>query len=41
MTQKAVFALAAQKWAKLVESCCPGVTRAEWHVLPDEIAITA
>jgi hypothetical protein len=41
MTQSAVFALAAQKWAKLVASCCPGVTRAEWHVLPDEIAITA
>ena len=41
MTQNAVFALAAQKWAKLVESCCPGVTRAEWHVLPGEIAITA
>jgi len=41
MTQKAVLALAAQKWANLVESCCPGVTRAEWHVSPDEVAITA
>src|SRR5262245_44237117 len=41
MTQKVILALAAQKWANLVESCCPGVTRAEWHVSPAEIAITA
>ena len=41
MTEKAVSALAAQKWANLVESCCPAVARTEWHVGPGEIAITA
>ena len=41
MTQGTVFALAAQKWANLVESCCPAVTRTEWHASPAEIAITA
>ena len=41
MTQGTVFALAAQKWANLVESCCPGVTRTQWHASPAEIAITA
>lgn len=41
MTPEEVFALAAQKWANPVESCCPGVTRTEWHVSPAEIAITA
>ena len=44
MSQGTVFALAAQsaqRWANLVESCCPGVTRTEWHTSPAEIAITA
>src|SRR5262245_23218019 len=41
MTQRMVSATVAQKWANLVASCCPGVKRANWHVAPDEIAITA
>ena len=41
MTEIAVFAFAAQKWANLLESCCPAVARAEWHVGPAEIAIAA
>jgi hypothetical protein len=41
MTEKVVLALAAQKWANLVECCCPEVTRTEWYVSPAEIAITA
>jgi len=41
MTERAVSALTARKWANLVESCCPAVARTEWHVGPTEIAITA
>src|SRR5215470_1235696 len=40
MTNRMVSATIAQKWANLVASCCPEVTRANWHVAPDEIAIT-
>lgn len=39
MLQTTVFALIAQRWANLVESCCPEVACAEWHVGLDEIAI--
>jgi hypothetical protein len=38
---EAVSALAAQKWASLVQSCCPGVMRTEWHVGSTAVAITA
>jgi hypothetical protein len=37
---EAVSALTAQKWASLVQSCCPGIMRTEWHVGSAEIAIT-
>ena len=36
-----VSAVVAQKWANLLASCCPEVTRTQWHVASDEIAITA
>jgi hypothetical protein len=41
MIQENVFARVAQKWANLVEACCPGVTRADWCVGPDEIVTKA
>jgi hypothetical protein len=41
MTHEAVFTRVAQKWANLVEACCPGVTRADWCVGPDEIVTKA
>ena len=41
MTERVVSALAAQKWANQLESCCPAVARTEWHVGPAEIAVTA
>ena len=41
MTGNMVSAVVAQKWANLLAACCPEVTRTQWHVAPDEIAITA
>ena len=41
MIRETVFARVAQKWANLVEACCPGVTRADWCVGPDEIVTRA
>jgi hypothetical protein len=41
MTQTAEVALVAQKWTNIVQSCCPGLARAEWHVnRGDDIVIT-
>jgi hypothetical protein len=41
MVHEVVSALAAQKWAGLVQSCCPGVMRTEWHVESAQVSITA
>ena len=41
MTGNMVSAVVAQKWANLLASCCPEVTRTQWHVARDEVAITA
>jgi hypothetical protein len=41
MTQTAEVALVAQKWTNIVQSCCPGLARAEWHVnRGDDVVIT-
>ena len=41
MHEAATVALIAKKWSELVESCCPGVTHAEWHVGRREVVIAA
>jgi len=40
MTQTAEVALIAQKWTNIVQSCCPGLARAEWHVKHGDVVIT-
>lgn len=40
MTHIAETAAVAQKWASLVETCCPDVARAEWQVGQGDIMIT-
>jgi hypothetical protein len=41
MHEAATVALIAKKWSELVESCCPGVTHAEWHIGRREVVIAA